>query len=50
MCNAEGVPQHDVCVVNGCVFISYPFRNSTRWLAGCLGDVASGGIDLLVVI
>lgn len=50
MRDTEGMPEHDVCVFDGRVFVRDPFRDTARRLAGCLRDVAAGGIDLLVVV
>lgn len=50
MRDAECVPEHDVRVIDGCVFIRDPFWDSSGGLAGCLGNVAAGGVDLLVVV
>lgn len=50
MCDAERVPEHNIRVVDRGIFICDPFWDTAGGLAGCLGDVASGGVDLLVVV
>jgi hypothetical protein len=44
------MPENDVGVFDGGFAISDPFGDSARGLAGGLGDVAAGGVELLVVI
>jgi len=50
MRDAECVPEHDVGVVDTGVAVGDPFGDSARGLARGLGDVPSGGEDLLVVV
>ena len=49
MCKPKGVPQHNVAVFNGrgrCG--GDPFGEAHAGFAGGLGDVAAGGVDLVV--
>jgi hypothetical protein len=50
MRDAECVPEYDICVFDTGVTVRDPLGNSSRWLAGRLGNVAAGGKNLLVVI
>lgn len=50
MSDAEGVPEHDVGVVDRGIAISDPFWNAAGGLARGLRDVAAGGEDLVVVV
>lgn len=50
MSDAECVPEHDVGIVDGCVSVGNPFRDTAGRLAGCLRHVAASRIDLLVII
>jgi hypothetical protein len=47
----EGVPQHDVCVVEVCGRVGCdPGWEALGGLAGGLGDVTAGGMELGVVV
>ena len=47
----EGVPQHDVLVVEVCVWVrGDPGGDALGGLAGGLGDVATGGVKLAVFV
>lgn len=48
--DAEGVPEHDVGVVDGGVFVGDPLGDAAGGLAGGLWDVPAGRVDLLVVV
>jgi len=48
MGDAEGVPEDDVAVVDGGAAVADPFGDTPAGLAGCLGDVAAGGVELVV--
>lgn len=48
MCDTEGVPEDDVGVVDDCVAIRDPFRDTSGWLARCLRDVPTCWVDLVV--
>jgi hypothetical protein len=48
--DAEGVPEDDVGIVDGGVAVRDPFRDAAGRLPRCLGDVAAGGEDLVVVV
>lgn len=46
---AECVPEHDVFVLNVLSWVGIdPQRETLRWLAGRLGHVATGWVDLVV--
>jgi hypothetical protein len=44
------VPENDVSVVDGGVAVGDPFWDTFGWLARCLGNMAAGWVELLVVI
>lgn len=46
--HAEGVPQHNVRVLDGLAAVADPLRQTRGWIAGCLGHVAAGGPELIV--
>ncbi len=51
MRDAEGVPEHDVGVFD--VFVRVrgdPFGETEGGLAGGLGDVSAGGVELVVLV
>ena len=51
MRQSEGVPQHDVFVVEVCVWVrGDPGGDALGGLAGGLGDVAAGGVELAVFV
>ena len=51
VCESEGVPQHDVLVVEVCVWVrGDPGGDALGGLAGGLGDVATGGVKLAVFV
>ena len=50
MGDAERVPENDISVVDGGVPIGDPFWDTFGWLAGCLGNVAAGWVELFVVV
>lgn len=51
MCQSEGVPQHDILVVEVCVWVrGDPGGDALGGLAGGLGDVAAGGVELAVFV
>ena len=51
MCDAEGMPEHDICVFDICVgVLGDPFGEAERGGAGGLGDVAAGGMELVVLV
>ena len=48
---SEGVPQHDVLIVEVCVWVrGDPGGDALGGLAGGLGDVAAGGVELAVFV
>jgi hypothetical protein len=48
---SKGVPQHDVLVVEVCVGVrGDPGGDALGGLAGGLGDVAAGGVELAVFV
>ncbi len=50
MRDAEGVPEDDVRVVDRGIAVRDPFGDAAGRLSGCLGDVATCGEDLVVVV
>lgn len=51
MCQAEGVPEHDVFIVEVCGWVGGdPGWDALRGLAGGLGHVAAGGVELGIVV
>ena len=51
MRQAKSVPQHDVLVVEVCVWVcGDPGGDALGGLAGGLGDVAAGGVELAVFV
>jgi hypothetical protein len=46
--DAEGVPENDVFVGDGCVAVGDPFGEAFGGLPGGLGHVAPGGVELVV--
>jgi hypothetical protein len=50
MCDAKCVPENYVGIVNIGIAVGYPFWNSFRGFARCLGDMAARRVDLLIVI
>lgn len=51
MHQAESMPEHDILVIDAAFRIGlYPCGKALRRLAGTLGDVAAGGVDLGVVV
>lgn len=51
MCDAKGVPEHNICIINGFVAVlSDPFGQALRGLARGLGDVSASRVDLVVLI
>jgi hypothetical protein len=52
MSETESVPQDNVRVIDGAIRARGfdPRRQSFGGLAGCLGDVTAGRVDLLVIV
>lgn len=51
MRDAEGVPEHDVGIFDALVtMVGHPFRQALRGLARGLGDMATCGMDLVVLV
>jgi hypothetical protein len=50
MCDAKRVPENYIGIFNTGVAVGYPFWNSFGGLARGLGDMATRGVDLLIVV
>jgi hypothetical protein len=50
MRDAECVPENNICVVDGCIFVGNPFGDTTGWFTRGLRNVTAGRVYLLVII